>query len=242
MMDRIHDQWTDLLSDHLDDELDGALRAALEAHLETCADCRTTLMELRRVKAAALALVGPSAPDDLWAGIASQLGTTGTTSAHAPHGNGATILEFPRRRRFGFSYVTPYAVAAGFALLLVAAGAVYLARPALFGARGAQTLAQRQPAPSAESTADLQAAAFDPVQVEGEIAQLERALQRGRGKLDPKTVQVLQTNLEIIRKATEDAKAALAKDPANRDLQDYFATSVTSKLELMKRATKMAGV
>jgi len=85
-------------------------------------------------------------------------------------------------------------------------------------------------------------AAFDATRIDGEIAQLQTALDRGRGKLDPATVKVLETNLETIRKATEDARAALARDPANRELQDYFASTVQSKLDLMRRATAMAGV
>jgi anti-sigma factor RsiW len=233
------DKFTELLSDHLDGELDAVQSTALEAHLESCAECRGTLVELRRVKDAARTLVGPSAPNDLWAGIASQIGTTGASSAQGS-GSGATILEFPRRHREGFAPMSRFAVAAGIALLLVAAGAVYLAKPALFGHRDA--IATREPAPATGSGAEVQQASFDPVQVESEISTLKRALEAGRGKLDPKTVTVLETNLAIIQKATEDAKAALAKDPANRDLQDYFATSVQRKLDFMKRTAKMAGV
>src|SRR5262249_58721927 len=84
-------------------------------------------------------------------------------------------------------------------------------------------------------------AAFDANQIEGEIGQLQQALDRGRGKLDPKTVQVLEDNLRIIRKATEDARHALEQDPANRDLQDYLAGSVQRKLELVRRAAVLAG-
>lgn len=233
------DRWTDLLSDHLDGDLAASQRSALEAHLEMCEECRVTLEELRRVKAAARVLVGPSVPDDLWAGIASQIGTTGASSTRGPQ---ARILSLPRRHS-GFAKVR-WAVAAGIALLLVAAGAVYVLRPALFGGHATPTIAQGVVPGSLgpESTAALQLAAFDPVQVEGEISQLKRALDRGRGKLDPKTVRVLETNLNIIQKAAEDAKAALAKDPANRDLRDYFATSVGRKLAFMKRATQLAGV
>lgn len=242
MYDPIRDPFTDLLSDHLDGELDAVQATALEAHLESCADCRTTLVELRRVSDAARTLVGPSAPNDLWAGIASQIGTTGASSAFGASSarSTATILEFPRRRRDSFALTSRFAVAAGIALLLVAAGAVYLARPALFGHRSA--IATRDVSPAPGSGAAMQQASFDPVQVESEISQLKRALEAGRGKLDPKTVTVLETNLAIIQKATEEAKSALAKDPANRDLQDYFATSVQRKLDFMKRTAKMAGV
>ena len=53
---------------------------------------------------------------------------------------------------------------------------------------------------------------------------------------------MLEKNLKLIRTATEDARKALLADPANAELQDYFAGTVQSKLELMRRATAMAGV
>ena len=83
---------------------------------------------------------------------------------------------------------------------------------------------------------------FDATAIESEIGQLQQALDRGRDKLDPKTVKVLEENLRIIHKATEDARRALEQDPANRDLQNYFAGSVQSKLDMVKRAAQLAGV
>jgi hypothetical protein len=53
---------------------------------------------------------------------------------------------------------------------------------------------------------------------------------------------VLEKNLAVIRQATEDAKRALAEDPANQDLRNYVASTVQRKLDLMRRATTMAGV
>jgi len=101
-----------------------------------------------------------------------------------------------------------------------------------------------QTAPSTGPTGgtDAQLAQFDATAIESEIGQLQQALDRGRDKLDPKTVQVLEENLRIIRKATEDARRALEQDPANRDLRQYFASSVTSKLDLVKRSVALAGV
>ena len=85
-------------------------------------------------------------------------------------------------------------------------------------------------------------AGFDAARVETEIGQIQRALDRGHDKLDPKTIQVLEENLRIIRKAAEDARQALERDPANRDLQEYFAGSFQSKLDLVRRAAALAGV
>ncbi len=224
----MNDHLTHALSDYLDGDLGPHERASADAHLASCAECRALLEELRAVKDRAGALVDPPTPDDLWAGIASRIGSAG--SATASRGR---ILALPRRRAFS---AWP-SLAAAAAVLVVAFGAFWLVN----GARRAEapgTVATRDAAP-AETT---QLATFDAARVEGEIAQLQRSLDRGRGKLDPKTVQVLEQNLALIRQATEDARAALAKDPANRELQDYFAGTVQSKLDLMRRATAMVGV
>jgi hypothetical protein len=224
------DRWSETLSDYLDGDLATAECRTLERHLESCEDCRTTLAELRRVKAYALALVDPPAPDDLWAGIASRIGTAGSTSAPSS----PRILELPAR---GPSHVLRLALAAGFAMLLVTAGALWTAWQATH-ARAPREVA------SLDSALDgtVQLASFDAVRVEGEIATLKQALERGRGKLDPRTVAVLEKNLTVIQRATEDAKLALEKDPANKDLQRYFAATVGSKMNLMRRAAAQAGV
>lgn len=225
------DRWTDLLSDHLDGDLAPREAEALERHLEECDECRRTYEQLHDVRERARALVDPSAPDDLWAGIARQIGAAGPTSAPDP----ARIVPLPRRRRFDWSL--PQLVAAGFAALLIGAAAVWMLRqqPTPVATRtGPET------APAATEQAAL--ATFDAQQVEGEIAELRSALERGRGRLDPRTVEVLEKNLALIHQATQDAKAALAADPANAALQSYFASNVQRKLDLMRRANQLAGV
>ena len=217
--------WTGQLSDHLDGDLPPTEAHALERHLETCADCRSTLAQLRAVKERAAALVDPPAPNDLWAGIASRIGTAGSTSADGPR-----VFELPRRRTWTM-WLVPAAAAAAVALVL---GAQWMA------AHPRQAERPAAGATAAPTTTKL--ATFDAERVEGEIAQLQQARDRGRGKLDPKTVAVLEKNLKLIRTATEDARKALLADPANAELQDYFAGTVQSKLELMRRATAMAGV
>jgi hypothetical protein len=95
---------------------------------------------------------------------------------------------------------------------------------------------------SKSSATTARPATFDAARVDGEIAQLQQALDRGQGRLDPRTIAVLEKNLALIRQAADDARRALAQDPANRELQDYFASTMHSKLDLMRRATAMAGV
>lgn len=226
------DRWTDSLSEYLDGELTAAEGRALEQHLDGCEECRSLLAQLRRVKNEARALADPPVPDDLWAGIASRIGPAGSASARTAEP--ARVLHLPARRP---AFAWGWAMAAGIALLLVSAVALVLTTRAPERA-GAPMLAAGDSA--GPGTAEL--ASFDAEQVESEIAELQAALEKGRGKLDPKTVAVLEKNLTLIRQATEDAKRALAADPANRDLQEYFASTVHRKLDLMRRATSMAGV
>lgn len=222
------DRWTDTLSDYLDDDMSAAEARELEAHMESCEECRATLAGLRMVKERARTLVDPPAPDDLWAGIASQIGTAGSTS----HAKRARVIELPSRMH---AWATPWAIAAGLALMLTGAGAMWVVQRAHLGRDPVATR-------TSEPSIGAQYASFDAERVEGEIAQLQGALERGRHKLDPQTVRVLETNLTIIRQATDDARKALAADPANRDLQNYFAGTVERKLQLVKRAATMAGV
>ncbi|MEQ1831493.1 MAG: anti-sigma factor [Candidatus Eisenbacteria bacterium] len=232
-MDSAHDIIRQQLSDYLDHDLARDDFDAVERHLVSCADCRDTLTALAAVKTRAASLVDPPAPTDLWAGIESRIGTAGSSSA-APRSR-PVVVELPRRSRA--SWFAPQWVAAAAVFAVVAAAALY-------GARGQFAPALRPDPVAVQPGAGAQAAAasFDADQIEGEIGQLQAALDRGRGKLDPKTVQVLEDNLRIIRKATEDAKAALEADPANVDLQDYLAGSVQRKLDLVRRAAAMAGV
>lgn len=226
------DRWTDTLTDYLDGDMTAAEARTLEKHLDACEDCRLVLGQLRRVKNEARALADPPVPDDLWAGIASRIGPAGSTSARPAEP--ARVLHLPARRP---AVAWGWAMAAGIALLLVSAVALVLSTRSA-GNRAGPTLAAGDSA--ASGSAEL--ASFDAAQVEGEIAELQAALEKGRGKLDPKTVAVLEKNLTLIRQATEDAKRALAADPANQDLQQYFASTVHRKLDLMRRATTMAGV
>ncbi len=229
--------FTDQLSAYLDHDLTPNEHDVIERHLDACGECRATLEQLARVKSHAAALVGPPAPTDLWAGIASRIGSAGSTSVSPARP--ALVLEMPRRARAWWA--SPQWLAAAAAFLVVATGAVFALRS------GFTRPAPHASTPSVTASApangtEAAAASFDPAQMDTEVEQLQKALDRGRGKLDPKTVQVLEDNLRIIHTAIDDAKRALAEDPANRELQDYLAGSVQRKLEFVKRAAVMAGV
>ena len=231
------DRFSGLLSDSLDHDLPRGECVALERHLETCAECRDVLAGLASVKARAGSLVDPPAPNDLWAGIASRIGPAGPTSEVARRR--ILVLEQPRRTPKPSRW-TPFAMpwaAAAAAFLVVGAAAVWLVQGRLASRPSGAVVAVKGSAPEFQD-----GAGFDPARVEQEIRDLQAALDRGRGKLAPETVQVLEDNLRIIDKALDDARTALAQDPSNAELKHFFAGSVERKLELMRRAAVLAGV
>jgi anti-sigma factor RsiW len=230
------DRFTELLSDYLDQDLPRSEAEALERHLSGCAPCRETLAALERVKTRAATLVDPPAPTDLWAGIASRIGTAGSTSVEAP--KRPVVHELPKRTPM---WGAPQWALAAAAFLAVAAGLSWIMQTRMTPALR-PVAEQHAQTPASTGSVDASSAAFDATAIESQIGQLQQALDRGRDKLDPKTVQVLEENLRIIRKATEDARRALEADPANSDLRQYFAGSVQSKLDLVKRSVALAGV
>lgn len=230
------DRFTPLLSDYLDHDLPRSEYEALELHLESCAECRDVLAGLAAVKSHAASLVDPLAPDDLWAGIASRIGTAGSAS-EAPR---PVVIELPRRSRSRWGVPQWLPIAAAFAV--VALGAVWFAQGRLASRSAPGGVAQLRAVPSQPELQATQAAGFDADRIEGEIQDLRSALERGRGKLAPETVQVLEENLRIIDRALSDARTALQQDPANRELREYFAGSVQRKLDMVKRSAELAGV
>jgi negative regulator of sigma E activity len=138
--------------------------------------------------------------------------------------------------------VPQWALAAA-AVVAVAVGVSWMVQTRLTPGLRPEVAVQQAPDRAQTSGANTASdASFDATAIETQIGQLQQALDRGRDKLDPKTVQVLEENLRIIRKATEDARHALEQDPANRELKNYFAGSVQSKLDMVRRATELAGV
>ncbi len=220
------DHWMERLSEYLDGELPAEERAALEAHVETCEECAAALADLRAVVQRARSLPDRPPAEDLWPGIAARL------TARAGAGSDDVVLDMaaararPSRRRLTFT--VPQLVAAGIALMVLTAGAVW-------------TLAGgEEPAPvvALESPANM------PVQFAGyeeTVRTLEAELEQRRARLDPATVAVVEQNLRIIDRAIREARGALAEDPSSSYLTTHLAQTMRRKVELLKRATTLAG-
>jgi anti-sigma factor RsiW len=208
-----HEQIQDRLSDYLDDELDPAARDGVHAHLRTCVECRAVLEQLRAVAARAARLTDEAPAVDPWPGVAGRIGSS------------RRAIAFNRPHRT-FSFTMPQLVAAGLALMVLSGGTVWLAR--LGGDRtdfprvGAQPIVQVD---------------FADEHYDRAIADLQAALEAERANLDPRTVQVLETNLATIDRAIEQSRLALSGDPANVYLNGHLADARKRKLALLREAT-----
>jgi hypothetical protein len=208
----VMDQWTDRLSEYLDDELAANERREMEAHLSGCVSCRTTLDELRAVVERART-VSDRAPDaDLWPGVAGRIAASGS----------------PR-----YTFSMPQLVAAGIALMALSGGVVWMARQTA-GPPPAQVAIVEDPATVPVNLAD---APYDRA-----VADLQRALDAGRSRLDPATIKVLEESLASIDQAIDQSQRALAADPANTYLYSHLAAARQRKLALLRRASALADI
>ena len=214
------DTWTNRLSEYVDGDLPERDRAELEAHLPTCAECRATLDELRRVVARAQTLDDRSPTADLWPAIARHVGVVSLDARRA-------------RRRLSFTVPQLAAAAVVLALLSGASAWLLLRRPDA----GPPSQSTTTPTPILTNAGTYEA---NP-RYAAAVANLERVLAQGRGRLDTATVRVIAKNLGIIDRAIRDAQSALAADPANSYLNLHLAQEMRRKLELLRQAAALAG-
>lgn len=219
----MHDEWTDKLSDYLDGELPSDERRAVAVHLARCTECTRTLAELEAVVRRAHA-VSPLEPEtDLWKGITSRLAPT---SEVRPFTGGG--------RRFSFTL--PQLAAASVLLALLSGWAAI--RLLSTTAPPSVDVAFQPPAPGRPDA--VQASNADDAEYDAAVADLESALLKGRGTLDPATIAVLEQNLSIIDKAVDEARQALSEDPANGYLSGYLVETRRRKLDLLRTAATLS--
>jgi len=243
----MHEEWTDKLSDYLDGELSADERDAVEAHLRTCAPCAAVLDDLKRVVARAATAAARPPDADLWAGIAARIETGGAASP-------GRVMPFGRREARRFTFTLPQLAAAAALLIAVSGGLAWNAAERIGAADPSVSVAQP---PQTPQTADADAASpaaatgaaefarvenvgMADAQYDAAVADLEKALKDGRGRLDASTIAIVEHNLQIIDQAINQARDALAGDPANSYLSSHLVEARRRKLDLLRRATALA--
>jgi anti-sigma factor RsiW len=227
----MRDEWTDRLSEYLDGELSDDERYAVESHLAGCRECAAALAELKEVVERART-AGPRPPHaDLWPGIAERLGPPSRSRANAPE---------PRR----FSFTLPQLAAAAVLLIAVSSGVAWRLHPSRSpGASDTPgTLGTLDRTLSADPSADQIRAvpvSLADAQYDAAVVDLERALAKGRGRLDKATIAIVEENLRIIDQAINQAREALTADPANNYLSSHLVEARRKKLDLLRRATAL---
>jgi hypothetical protein len=141
------------------------------------------------------------------------------------------------RKRWAFSL--PQLAAAGIALMTVSGGTVWL-----LSSPGRQTAVAPLP-PSRNGNAAVVNVALRPSASQSyaaAVADLERVLAQGRGKLDPTTVRIIEQNLAAIDRAIAQAQRALDADSANLYLNTHLAETMRRKLDLLRQAAALVPV
>ena len=213
----------DRLDDYVDVSLPEAHLHEMELHLDQCAACREEESRLRRLLDQAAALPREIEPRrDLWPAIAARLeGEAGES-------------EVPGRA--ALSWRSPVALAAAAAVLLAVATLVTQGGRVGTGVHGEPAATAAQPA-AAGDTAHVQQAESDYLRATG---QLMDALNTRRGSLSPETLRAVDENLKTIDDALRQVRAALEKDPGNRQLTQMLASTHQKKLDLLLRLLRLS--
>jgi hypothetical protein len=166
---------------------------------------------------------------DLWPGIRSRLD-------YRPRSG--RLVHWTARR---VTMSLPELVLAASLLVAVSAGLSWLAtnrevRPA----PAAEPTIRAVSEPLAPASAVLERTDFADEQFDAAVADLEQILLEHRDALDPRTVRVLERNLQAIDEAIRQARQALDADPANPYLNSHLVDARQRKLALLRRAAMLA--
>jgi hypothetical protein len=243
-----------MLSDYLEGTLDAAARAAAEQHVRSCTRCGALLADLHAIIHDARALPDLAPEHDLWTGIEARIEAPVVTlpapRAPAPRVRRATLWLGAAAAALvaataGITYVAtthfhdragPAVAAAPERSATPPAATPLSPAPRTVAARGSDPGA-RTGSPNALSTGPT-ARQVKAVRVEQvydqEIARLNAIVRDQRSQLDTATVAVIERNLRIIDRAIAQSRAALAKDPGSRFLNDQLNSALDQKVELLR--------
>lgn len=213
-----HQNISDRLNDYVDGTLPADVSRQVDAHLTACASCRDEVARLRKLVTDAAALpqsIEP--PRDLWTDIAPRLSGEGL------------------RTRTLWSM--RHALAAAALVLVVLSSAV-----TFFIIRDGEGRITSGPVASGVPQTTYLLIQFRQTEAEylRAAVELEEALRAAKTRLAPETVELVERNLRIIDAAIEESRAALAADPANRDILEMLSRRYQNKLDLLQQVSRLS--
>ena len=150
----------------------------------------------------------------------------------------------PRTKGTTFTFTLSQLAVAASLLIAVASGLTYLASNRSVTATGGGQPVDVIQAYTVDGAGapggQIVPANFADAQFNAAVEDLERILREERGRLDPRTVLILERNLKAIDAAINEARMALEQDPANSFLNSHLADARRRKLDLLRHATELA--
>jgi predicted anti-sigma-YlaC factor YlaD len=213
--------------DRLDDLVDAALpeeeRLAVEAHLASCPGCGRQEQRLQEILAEARELRRERTPSrDLWPEIAREIGAGNLVSGEFAR---------PKASRWWMP-----ALATAAAVLAVATTVAMLREGGMpFAVPGAETATA---IPVSRGQVELLDAEQGYARA---AAELLAALAERGDSLSPETRASVDRNLAMIDQAMKEIRAALEKEPGNRDLTRMLASTHRKKVDVLRRVVKLSG-
>ena len=256
------------LPDYLEGTLDDSRRASVERHLSECVRCTSLLRDIESISKQAAALPDMVPSRDLWQGIEARIAAPVIPLAARPERQKRSVPAWMGIAAAALivstAGITYMLTARSFGAATTLANArinapdgrtqgVTGATPTLpldVSVPGNPTVATVSPAKSTgpdrsgppaslvNRTTAADRAHSD--QVYGrEIDMLQNIVSQRRTQLDSSTVAIIEKNLRIIDQAIEQSRAALAKDPASRMLDQQLTHALDKKVELLRTAAML---
>jgi hypothetical protein len=226
----------DRLNDFKDGLLDPEEDARTRSHLDSCAECRDRLDALTRLLEDLQGMPVEAQPArDLWPQIAWRMEgvrQSGSVSEGETEGLplvGETSGEGRVKGSRRVSLPAWQLLAASIALIVISGGSVWAILSGGPGAASREGVGIQTPA---------QLVGWEEAYggYDEAVADLESVLEEGRAVLEPETVRVLEESLSAINLAIEEARRAMAEDPASPVLQRLLADNLRRKMDLLRQA------
>lgn len=222
-----HERIVDRLNEYVDGDLPARERREVEAHLTSCEPCRARVEGLRALLDAAVGLPRSLEPArDLWPAIDARLENRPSAPSSPMRSDWRGRLP-SSRPALAAAAVLLIAVASTLAVWMTGERVVAPDRADRGGVDGPAAVAR---------VADWRALER---RYEDATSELQETLDVLGPDLAPETRRIVEENLRVIDRAIAESRAALARDPGNRELTRLLSAAYERKLEMLRHVSRL---